>query len=288
MPQSAFLRSVSILVGGTALAQALNVFSLPVITRLFTPDDFSMLAVYMALLSIVSVVACLRFEIAIPLPQDNFEAFNLMALSLIFSTAISAIFALVVGFFSVRVALLMGQPALETYLWLLPVGIWFTCLFSCFQYWVSRTKKFVVIAKAKVLLAPLRFGAGLKGKLLEAMQCGTPSITTEIGAEGMNFNFPWGGNVEDSPESFATSAAELYSDEYKWNKAQKNGFDILANFFDYNLFEERFIDRINEIFLNLKDHRDLNFLGSILLTNQLNSTKYFSRWIEEKNKKGDS
>jgi glycosyltransferase involved in cell wall biosynthesis len=145
-----------------------------------------------------------------------------------------------------------------------------------------------VIAKAKVLLAPLRFGAGLKGKLLEAMQCGTPSITTEIGAEGMNFNFPWGGNVEDSPESFATSAAELYSDEYKWNKAQKNGFDILANFFDSNLFEEHFIDRINENFSNLKDHRNSNFLGSILLTNQLNSTKYFSRWIEEKNKKGDS
>jgi glycosyltransferase involved in cell wall biosynthesis len=144
-----------------------------------------------------------------------------------------------------------------------------------------------VIANAKALLAPLRFGAGLKGKLVEAMMCGTPSITTTIGSEGMNFNLPWGGDIYDNPEDFSKSAVEMYVDEGKWIMAQKYGFNILSNF-DSKKFESDFLEKINLVFQNLNNHRSSNFFGSMLLSNQLNSTKYFSRWIEEKNKKGDS
>jgi glycosyltransferase involved in cell wall biosynthesis len=144
-----------------------------------------------------------------------------------------------------------------------------------------------VIADAKVLLAPLRFGAGLKGKLMEAMLCGTPSVTTSIGAEGMSFNSSWGGAINDEPNDFANSAVELFVDEEKWKIAQNNGLDILSNF-DSNRFETNFIKKINLLFQNLNEHRSSNFFGAMLLSNQLNSTKYFSRWIEEKNKKGNS
>ncbi len=144
-----------------------------------------------------------------------------------------------------------------------------------------------VIADAKVLLAPLRFGAGLKGKLMEAMLCGTPSVTTSIGAEGMSFNSSWGGAINDEPNDFANSAVELFVEEDKWKIAQNNGLDILSNF-DSNRFETDFIKKINLLFQNLNEHRSSNFFGAMLLSNQLNSTKYFSRWIEEKNKKGNS
>ena len=60
---------MGVLVGGTAFAQAIAVLALPLLTRLYTPDDFSVLAVYAALLGIISVVACLRLEIAIPMPN---------------------------------------------------------------------------------------------------------------------------------------------------------------------------------------------------------------------------
>ena len=63
-----------------------------------------------------------------------------------------------------------------------------------------------VISKAKVLLAPLRFGAGLKGKFIDAMQCGTPSVTTQIGAEAMQGDFTWGGAIEDDVYAFAKAA----------------------------------------------------------------------------------
>ena len=83
-PKSAFARGVGVLVGGTAFAQAIAVLALPLLTRLYTPDDFSVLAVYAAVLGISSVVACLRLEIAIPMPEDEGTAINLMLLGLIF------------------------------------------------------------------------------------------------------------------------------------------------------------------------------------------------------------
>lgn len=67
-----------------------------------------------------------------------------------------------------------------------------------------------VVLKARVVLAPLRFGAGIKGKLLEAMQCGTPSVTTSIGAESMHADLSWNGFIEDNPDAFAKKAVELY------------------------------------------------------------------------------
>ncbi len=66
-----FIRSVGVLVGGTAAAQVLMVLVLPLLTRLYTPDDFSVLAVYASILGIVTIAACLRMEIAIPLPQHE-------------------------------------------------------------------------------------------------------------------------------------------------------------------------------------------------------------------------
>jgi glycosyltransferase involved in cell wall biosynthesis len=84
-----------------------------------------------------------------------------------------------------------------------------------------------VVRNARVVLAPLRFGAGLKGKLLEAMQCGTPSITTTIGAESMCGDLSWNGFVADDAQVFAVKAIELYQDKNLWLKAQESGFEII-------------------------------------------------------------
>lgn len=78
-----------------------------------------------------------------------------------------------------------------------------------------------VVQEARIVLAPLRFGAGIKGKLIEAMQCGTPSVTTLIGAESMQGKFAWNGFIEDNPETFANKAILLYHDEKLWLDAQK-------------------------------------------------------------------
>jgi glycosyltransferase involved in cell wall biosynthesis len=141
-----------------------------------------------------------------------------------------------------------------------------------------------VVKKARVVLAPIRFGAGAKGKLIEAMQCGTPSITTAIGAESMNGNLPWNGIIADEIEEIANSAIELYQDEMLWQNSQKNGIAIVNQRYSKTLFATDFINGILTIQENLEKHRLNNFFGAILMHHTLASTKYMSRWIEAKNK----
>ncbi len=137
----------------------------------------------------------------------------------------------------------------------------------------------------RVLLAPIPFGAGLKGKLWESMQFGLPNVTSSIGAEAMNKELLWNGFIEDNDIAFVKKAVELYQNESIWNQANENAFEILNQVFDKKLYVSPFWERILYITTNLEYHRTENYLGSILQHHQLNSTKYMSRWIEEKNKK---
>ena len=141
-----------------------------------------------------------------------------------------------------------------------------------------------VVRNARVILAPLRFGAGIKGKLVEAMQCGTPSVTTTIGSESMCGNLPWNGFITDDSQVFVDKAVELYEDKTFWIKAQENGFKIIEKRYLKSLFADDFIQYILETQSHLKQHRIHNFMGSLLQHHTLMSTKYMSRWIEEKNK----
>lgn len=142
-----------------------------------------------------------------------------------------------------------------------------------------------VMLKAKVCLAPLRFGAGLKGKLIDAMECGTPSVTTTIGAEAMHGNLNWGGVVTDNINDFANAAVELYTNELKWMAAQQNGIKIINTVFDKEHYSTLLIDKIIELQKNIQYHRSKNFIGSMLVHHTISGTKYMSKWIEEKNKK---
>ena len=140
-----------------------------------------------------------------------------------------------------------------------------------------------VVGNAKVVLAPLRFGAGIKGKLTEAMICGTPSITTTIGAEGMCGNFPWNGFIEDDFSDFALLSAEIYRNKATWENAQKTGVEIINYIYNKEKLSTPFIQQITEIQKNLEQHRTQNFLGSLLQHQTLQATKYMSKWIESKN-----
>ena len=139
-----------------------------------------------------------------------------------------------------------------------------------------------MLEHARVLLAPLRFGAGLKGKLTDAMQCGTPSVTTNIGAEGMCDGISWSGFIADDWEEFARSAVLLYSQKKVWLQAQQNGTDIINNLFVAEKGHTKLLLRIEESIGNLSKLRSFNFIGQLLHYHTAKSTKYLSKWIEEK------
>jgi len=142
-----------------------------------------------------------------------------------------------------------------------------------------------VMEKAKVCLAPLRFGAGLKGKLLDAMLNGTPSITTSIGSEGLQGEFSFGGMIEDEINGIVNAAVLLYSEKEPWLEAQRNGFRIVENRFQKASFSEEFKQKIKQLRQNISSHRTQNFIGQIIQHQSMRSTKYMSKWIEGKSRK---
>ena len=141
-----------------------------------------------------------------------------------------------------------------------------------------------VMSNSRVCLAPLRYGAGLKGKIVDAMMHGTPVVTTPIGAEGIHGELPFCGSVTESAEEFVNAAIRLYDREIDWRICQSNGFRILKERFDKNKFSKLFSNKQSELLKNLGDHRNTYFVGQILQHHSLQSTKYLSKWIELKNR----
>jgi glycosyltransferase involved in cell wall biosynthesis len=141
-----------------------------------------------------------------------------------------------------------------------------------------------IVRKSRVVLAPIRFGAGLKGKLLEAMQCGTPSVTTTIGSEGMHNNLPWNGFITNDIQEFANHAISLYQNENFWKQSQKNGITIVNECFQKSKYSAQLIEIVNSLLNDSESHRLHNFMGSLLQHHTLKSTKYMAKWIEAKNK----
>ncbi len=168
LPRKPFARGVALLVGGTAAAQALGVLATPMLTRLYSPDEFGVLAIYISLLSLCGVIASLRYEIAIPLPEDDSEAGDLVALSCILAAGMAFLAALLVWMIGDQLALLVGTPGLAPYLWLLPLGILFSGAYNIFRYWAIRTQRFAMVARTTlwqsivmivIQLAGYNFGA---------------------------------------------------------------------------------------------------------------------------------
>ncbi|WP_372811390.1 glycosyltransferase [Pseudoalteromonas nigrifaciens] len=146
---------------------------------------------------------------------------------------------------------------------------------------------FEVMQSARVCLAPLRFGAGIKGKLLEAMIMQTPSVTTNIGSEGMHNELSWPGKIANTAEDFANAAVEMYNNQSEFEQAQQDGNTLLNTLYDKAQLSAALIQKVDSISSDLNAHREKNFTGQMLKHHTMRSTQYMSQWIAEKNKKLD-
>ena len=141
-----------------------------------------------------------------------------------------------------------------------------------------------VVKNARVLLAPLPFGAGLKGKFIDAMAQGTPNVTTAVGAEGMLHQGEWAGLMGETAQQIADAAVLLYQDERLWQQKQQQGFVILAERFTQKQHEPRVWQQLMDVQQQLSEHRLTNFTGAMLRHHQHRSTQFMAQWIEAKTK----
>jgi len=146
-----FIKGVALLTGGVVLGRAIVVLASPILTRIYTPKDFGVLAVYSSLLSIVSVIACLRYEVAIPIPEEDEDAAAILQLALI----VLVLFAFLGSLFIVRkcgdwIVRCLNISSLFPYLWMVPLGVLIVGVFQILNYWAIRKQDFGPIAQARV------------------------------------------------------------------------------------------------------------------------------------------
>lgn len=145
--------------------------------------------------------------------------------------------------------------------------------------------QFSTLEQYRLQLAPLRFGAGMKGKITDGFFVGTPSITTKIGAESIATKENWEHFLGKDNNSFVELAIEAYNNKDLWDTQQKKAKKTLKEEHGYTKYSMAFLEKIENLDKNIEKHREKNFIGSILSYSKNHNTKYFSKWLEEKSKR---
>ena len=148
-PESASVRNVLKLAGGTAGSQVITVAAAPILTRLYGPASFGILATFSSILALLNVVSSLRYELAIVVPEEDDEAIELVWLCLVLVGISTSLTALGVVLLGNQLVSLLQQPALKSLLWLLPVGVLLTGVYQPLSYWAIRRKQFGLLAQTK-------------------------------------------------------------------------------------------------------------------------------------------
>jgi len=146
-----FSRNVITLMTGTAIAQAIPVAVSPILTRLYSPQDFGVFAVYFSVSSILSVIATGRYEQVVMLPQDDEDAADVVVLSLIVATLFSLILLAIVAVWNTPITALLGNPEISRWLYLIPFSVLSMGAYNTFNYWLNRKKRFNSMSTNRIM-----------------------------------------------------------------------------------------------------------------------------------------
>lgn len=159
-----FFSDVLKLVSSATIAQALSILLSPILSRLFSPEAFGTAEVFASILSVISVMVCLSYELAIMLPEKDEDASNLLVGSLIFVGVFTVLTALSVLLLKSLIPRWLGAPDLEPLLWLLPIGVLTNGVHIALRYWNTRRKRFGFLSGVQIASSvskrALQVGAG--------------------------------------------------------------------------------------------------------------------------------
>lgn len=166
-PEGSFVANVLILMTGTTIAQAIPIVASPIITRVYAPDEFGTFALYTAIVSIVSVMATGKYELAVMLPEKEEDAINLVALSIFLSSFISLTALGTIWIFNEPIIRYIGNPESSGWLYLVPLAVIITGIYVTFNYWLNRKKQYRSLAISKIFqsifISGISIGMGFVG-----------------------------------------------------------------------------------------------------------------------------
>jgi len=257
-PKSEFSRNVLTLMTGTTIAQAIPIAISPILTRIYTPEDFGVFALYMSVASIISVVATGRYELAIMLPKKDEDAINLVVLSILIAFFVSFIALLIVFFFNVQITTLLGNPEISRWLYFIPITVLLTGIYQSFNYWVNRKKQYKRLATSRVIqsgtTATTNLGMGFGG----------------FGSSGLIFGSVFGQGVATS----ALCRMIWREDKYFFRKVKK--LKIIALLKRYRQFPK--FDLLASL-LNISSQQLIHLLFNVLFNSTIAGYYYLTQRI---------
>jgi O-antigen/teichoic acid export membrane protein len=173
-----FARSVLTLMTGTTLANLIPIATSPALSRLYSPSDFGLFALYAGVAALLAVAATGRYEMAIVLPAEDADAMELLGLSLLLAAAVAVVSGLAVAAFHPWLLALLRAPALAGWLWLLPFGVLLMGVAQALGNWLNRKRAYRRIATSRIAqavttatvsIALARTGLGAGGLIVGAI-----------------------------------------------------------------------------------------------------------------------
>jgi lipopolysaccharide exporter len=145
-----FFSHVVTLASGAGVSQGINVLGTLVLARLIAPNEFGLFALFVTVVTLVSVIGGARYELAIMLPEQDSEAANVAVLSAMVVAAIAIASIPFVAIFGHEIAKLLGDSAVAQWLWTIPPVLLLTGLGEIGRNWFGRTKDFRLVATARI------------------------------------------------------------------------------------------------------------------------------------------
>lgn len=158
-PGSEFSKNFLILFRGTLIAQVIPMLLMPVLTRMYSPDEFGILELFISVSTILGTIANMRYELSIVLPDRKEDAWNIMGLGFIIAFVFSIILQIIIGFFAEGIATLLNNADIKFWLYFVPLAVLLQGAFNMLSYYNTREKLFKSISNASVLRASSRTAA---------------------------------------------------------------------------------------------------------------------------------
>ena len=280
-----FAKNIVTLLTGTTAAQVIPFAVSPILTRLYSPDDFGVLALFFSICSVLSVVAAGRYELSIVIPEKDDEAANIVALSVFVSVIFALFLQIIFAVFNSGIASLLGNESISFWLYFVPLVVFMMSLYNILRYFSIRIKDFKNVAVTRAVKSAagafIKLGLGFAGFISEGL------VTGEIVSHFFG-NTSLVRNVYRRKELFAgvdrakmAKEAKKYSDFPKFSLpgALSNSLSLnLNSFFLTSLFSLAVLGQY--ALVNKAVSVPLTLIGSSV------SDAYFQRAAQERNETG--
>ena len=180
--KSSFTFNTLIVMAGTSIGALVTILASPILTRYYSPEAFGTFAVFTSIFSLISIVACMRYELAIVLPKSEDEAINLLALCVVIATLFSILLIPIIWFFEPQIIAVFNLPDLGSYIYIIPVLVFFSGVFNALFYWNTRTQHFKRLAGARITSSVMTNGYQLGSAFIGFVTAGALIIGSFLGS----------------------------------------------------------------------------------------------------------